>query len=581
MKLCFFFILNVALENSSVTSMLQQLLKKSVLSDYPIFDKKDIWRRNLPNIAIYGNLTLSLRRTLSVPTPSYVQVLTDRILSVTSFSLLRKGCIMQFDLQNTSTSNTIRGDYLWPNELAMFKDNLDRPVMLIPDGFLLPGQSDGGLYVVRDPHLEHSLPVRITAYKSGWFYHRATHVRLPGGKQGILTARAKKSFFGPGEGELVWLTIPQAFADGASNIGEQQPWAEVVLARGPDVMFDVFDLDAEDESVEVVAAHFFNKRLSVYSLSACPDKPYVKVVERTSLDTVGRPYGLCLARMTPPPVDGTEGPLRRLIGGHLPHPPTQSDSGTEKLSSRPSHIIVSTHECSYDLLSALKMILLTVSGRYPRVKTGGTGLRTGEKVSIETGSLAASTDSGGGLYAYEIPYPTVPSTLPLPFPAVMKAEALHHSLADSPTSWVRQTLFRGFKVRAWGGIFSPGAPGFPYVFQMPTKSKRTASPRPFRPPLILLAGDCTGSAYVFAPVIENFPNKNSEWTEGARDSATGSSGGALPGYGLAFEVECGATVGSAAVSAPLDKSGDMEIFIPSYELNKVHVFRLSESDDAS
>lgn len=36
-------------------------------------------------------------------------------------------------------------------------------------------------------------------------------------------------------------------------------------------------------------------------------------------------------------------------------------------------------------------------------------------------------------------------------------------------NWKRQTLFRGFKVCGWGGIFSPGAPGFPYVFRMPNK----------------------------------------------------------------------------------------------------------------
>ena len=47
------------------------------------------------------------------------------------------------------------------------------------------------------------------------------------------------------------------------------------------------------------------------------------------------------------------------------------------------------------------------------------------------------------------------------------------------------------------------------------------------PPLILLAGDCTGSAYLFAPT----PGGTSMMKTGA-----------LPPYQLAFEVECGATV---------------------------------------
>ena len=46
---------------------------------------------------------------------------------------------------------------------------------------------------------------------------------------------------------------------------------------------------------------------------------------------------------------------------------------------------------------------------------------------------------------------------------------------------------------------------------------------------------------------------------------------------MSFEIQCGATVGSAAVAASLDGSGAVDIFIPSYELNKIHKFRLSHS----
>jgi hypothetical protein len=53
----------------------------------------------------------------------------------------------------------------------------------------------------------------------------------------------------------------------------------------------------------------------------------------------------------------------------------------------------------------------------------------------------------------------------------------------------------------------------------------------------------------------------------------------MPLYELAFEIECGATVGSAAAAAVADSSGDVDIFVPSYELNQVHVLRLSERRD--
>jgi hypothetical protein len=44
------------------------------------------------------------------------------------------------------------------------------------------------------------------------------------------------------------------------------PWVETVLAEGPDVMFEVVDLDPTDDCIEVVAAHFFGEKISVHSI---------------------------------------------------------------------------------------------------------------------------------------------------------------------------------------------------------------------------------------------------------------------------------------------------------------------------
>ena len=94
------------------------------------------------------------------------------------------------------------------------------------------------------------------------------------------------------------------------------------------------------------------------------------------------------------------------------------------------------------------------------------------------------------------------------------------------------------------------------------------------PPLILLAGDCTGSAYVFAPRLTpemkaNLERINSKYSEGEETQADLDSVMDVPNYELAFEIQCGSTVGSAAVAAIPDGSGDVEIFVPSYELSKV------------
>jgi hypothetical protein len=93
------------------------------------------------------------------------------------------------------------------------------------------------------------------------------------------------------------------------------------------------------------------------------------------------------------------------------------------------------------------------------------------------------------------------------------------------------------------------------------------------PPLILLAGDCTGSAYVFAPQRPSGPDPDPD--------SSPSPTNTIPLYDLAFEIECGATVGSAAVSSTDDGSGDVHLYVPAYELNKVHVFRLSDLEAKS
>ena len=519
----------------------------------------------------HGNLSLSFTKVIDVPNPSYVQTLKNRILSITSFSLLRKGTIMQYDLNvgkltagSSELPQTLSGDYLWPNELSQFVDHLGHTVTLIPDGFLLPGQNDGGLYAIRDPHSEQqSRPIRITKRKPGWFHHKAVHVRLPGGKEGILTARARKPLFGRGQGELVWLAMPPkdtawhsscSVAEGDDDddtYGDQgleidtalnAPWEETVLAAGPDVMFEVVDLDPSDDCVEVIAAHFFGSQLSVHSLRASRGAPFVEVVKSTMLPTEGRPYGLCLATMPAGPWEAAD----------------QRADKADPVPAPPSHLLVSTHECAYDVPSALAMAWAALRGRYPRVKTGGAGsFRSGERLSLERGSKASELAAGGSLFAYELPSPRPAST--------------QQGAGSTSPPWKVHTLFRGFKVRGWGGIFSPGAPGFPYVFNMPGQPRAA--------PLILLAGDCTGSAYIFAPTDRETGSREAGIHAGGKHKLKGCDRH-MPTYELAFEVECGATVGSAAVMPTNDSSGDVEIFVPSYELNRVHAFRLHREDNS-
>ena len=62
-------------------------------------------------------------------------------------------------------------------------------------------------------------------------------------------------------------------------------------------------------------------------------------------------------------------------------------------------------------------------------------------------------------------------------------------------------------------------------------------------------------------------------TVGVGITTTGTTGvGTLsPIYDLAFEIECGATVGSAAAAPATDGTNSVDIYVPSYELNQVSI----------
>lgn len=504
-----------------------------------------------------------------------------------------------------------------PNELTTFEDDKGNDILLVSDGFLMPGQSNGGLYAIVSNKLSkskvklstkgiHAHPIRLTKPKAGWFYHRATYVRLSDGKQGIITARAHKPLFHPGQGELVWLHLPpdmvwhrdvstdkgslhslssshQDIITDDSDVELPEYLDEMVLAIGPDVMFEILDRNRPDGTIDIVSAHFFNEKLSIHTIKSIENSPFVEVVKTSTIDTVGQPYGLCLATFpsTEPTIqtDSTESTR------DCQYKSFKSSNQPEETSrsSKPTHLLVSTHECSYDIPSTINMALSALSGIFPRIRTGyPREFRDGESLPVENGRNSVWGKKGGSLFAYKIPNEIQQGVIDMNknnheeektlshysssseynvSETRMTAKELQgmrnhdvygslalslndttiHSMNDPQDDrrlrqqrttelsldgdkhqlrhWSRQTLFRGFKVRGWGGIFSPGAPGFPYVVSLPNSHN----------PLILLAGDCTGSAYIFSPCNSSYHDNNSMSEN-------------IPEYDLAFEVECGATV---------------------------------------
>ncbi|GAB5032223.1 afg1-family atpase [Nannochloropsis oceanica] len=449
---------------------------------------------------------------------------------------------------SSSSSNPIPEEmklgfsFRWPNEVYNLPPHTitgcSDEALLVADGFLMPGRSDGGLYVVQDPGKPSEKVTSLTRHKPGWFYHKATWVDLlgPGGRPCLLTARATKPFFAQTEGELVLLMQPE----GPFPLAEwNTPWEEVVLVKGPDVMFDVVDLDPEDDVLEVFAAEFFSRRLTLHRL------------RKGDWKTGRKPRVL-----TSEVLDHALGPAYSVVLADL------------KGYGKPSHVLVSSHECQYEGLveggrkeevegsgvttAVAGADLLAASEKFAGPGLQGMAARAAVLGSSNSGSgsgMGAEEEGlkGGSLFAYEIP-----------------------SKWRERVPWKRSTLATGFHVKSWGQI-NPGAPGFPYVFYPHRSLRGQAGQRPY----ILLAGDCSHAAYIYRPV-------------GAH---AGEGGGGEEEIDVRYEpmaqINCGGTVGSLAVGhLPLAVGGEDEggeegeeegdgwakIFIPNFDTDKVYAF---------
>lgn len=283
-----------------------------------------------------------------------------------------------------------------------------------------------------------------------------------------------------------------------------------VLEEGPDVMFTVADLDTSDDTIEVIASQFFKKQVSLCSIQRGP-KP--RVTFRRTIDyKCGSAFAAILADLDCQ--ECSNEPCSRIV----------LDSGSTVDTCKPgssfSHLLVTSHECSYES---------EASGR-------GDNELNNEEVD------------GGSLFAYRVPTGK----------GAWKTEP-----------WVRSTVASGFRVRGQlSNMIQPGAPGFVYTFY--PKKDRASSGK--RPPLIAIAGDCAESAYLYRPIDRD------------EATATTTCSDPNARYKLMCEIECGATVGSIAIGyddfcATEQQSGFAKLYIPCYEKDRVLVFAMGNGED--
>jgi hypothetical protein len=189
---------------------------------------------------------------------------------------------------------------LWPNLVSKHDGTL-----IVPDGFLPPGKTNGNMYAFVNGALEPLAP----DYKDT-FYHEADWIDFTGdGVKDLLTARVHELSEGPFKknitGQLLWLEAP---ANGSYTSG---PWKEHIIAEGPDILFERYPhtlrVDGVDGVHAIFCSEFFAQRLTIHFVT-----PTGKFLKTRVIDT-DVPYRPFMVRIEDLMGDGK---LQLLVTNH-------------------------------------------------------------------------------------------------------------------------------------------------------------------------------------------------------------------------------------------------------------------------
>jgi hypothetical protein len=176
------------------------------------------------------------------------------------------------NMKNVRVTKYVEQGVLWPNKLSFFND-----LLVIPDGFLPPGKSDGNVFLTKDG----SSLARITPKKKGAFYHVVEWHDFDGdGNKDLLTARTITEGFIPKfRGELVWYRNP------GRNKMLSQEWEEHIIVDGPDVDFKTIK---HGSGLAVICTQFFSERLTVHFVNAKGEYISSRIID----DKLGKAFGV-------------------------------------------------------------------------------------------------------------------------------------------------------------------------------------------------------------------------------------------------------------------------------------------------
>lgn len=134
-------------------------------------------------------------------------------------------------MRNLTQTTVVADGVKWPNEVSHAPPSVsgsNGDILVIPDGFLVPGKRNGGVLLYNAGKVH-----RVSPFKENAFYHEVEWRDMDGdGHLDILSPRAIFSglFTASFQGEFMWYKNP-----GPSKILSQE-WEEHKIVDGPDVI---------------------------------------------------------------------------------------------------------------------------------------------------------------------------------------------------------------------------------------------------------------------------------------------------------------------------------------------------------
>jgi len=156
-----------------------------------------------------------------------------------------------------------QGKFLWPNEArvipeSVFGNNLR--AIVIPDGFLVPFHSHGGIYIITLSNIDITNATEcytMTSNTEGYFYHMGEWIDMNGdGRKDFVTAKSNAK---AGGGRLVWYEHPEKGL-------REMPWKEHIIVNGPDIGITIDQTTYKDD-ILVYATQFFDQSVNMYRVN--------------------------------------------------------------------------------------------------------------------------------------------------------------------------------------------------------------------------------------------------------------------------------------------------------------------------